>query len=45
VAIGGIHAGNAAEVAAAGADGLAMVSAVCAARDPIPAMTSTPMVS
>jgi thiamine-phosphate pyrophosphorylase len=34
VAIGGIHAGNAAAVMAAGADGLAVVSAVCAAEDP-----------
>jgi len=34
VAIGGIHAGNAAEVLAAGADGLAVVSAICGAADP-----------
>ena len=34
VAIGGIHAGNAAAVIAAGADGLAVVSALCAAADP-----------
>jgi thiamine-phosphate pyrophosphorylase len=34
VAIGGIHAGNAAEVTAAGADGLAVVSAIMAAADP-----------
>ncbi len=34
VAIGGIHAGNAAEVVAAGADGVAVVSAVMAAPDP-----------
>lgn len=34
VAIGGIHAGNAAAVLDAGADGLAVVSAVCAADDP-----------
>lgn len=34
VAIGGIHAGNAAAVMAAGADGVAVVSAVCAAPDP-----------
>nr|WP_279343641.1 thiamine phosphate synthase [Variovorax terrae] len=34
VAIGGIHPGNAAEVMAAGADGLAVVSALCAADDP-----------
>lgn len=34
VAIGGIHAGNAAQVLQAGADGLAVVSAICAAADP-----------
>ena len=34
VAIGGIHAGNAREVLRAGADGLAVVSALCAADDP-----------
>jgi len=34
VAIGGIHADNAAEVLRAGADGLAVVSALCAADDP-----------
>ena len=34
VAIGGIHAGNAAEVIRAGADGVAVVSAIMAARDP-----------
>ncbi len=34
VAIGGIHAGNAAQVLAAGADGLAVVSAICAAAEP-----------
>ena len=34
VAIGGIDAGNAAAVMAAGADGLAVVSALCAAADP-----------
>ena len=34
VAIGGIHCGNAAEVLRAGADGLAVVSALCAADDP-----------
>jgi thiamine-phosphate pyrophosphorylase len=34
VAIGGIHAGNAAQVLAAGADGLAVVSALCSADDP-----------
>jgi thiamine-phosphate pyrophosphorylase len=34
VAIGGIHAGNAREVLSAGADGLAVVSALCAAPDP-----------
>jgi thiamine-phosphate pyrophosphorylase len=34
VAIGGIHASNAAQVIAAGADGIAVVSAICAAPDP-----------
>ncbi|MBM4154847.1 MAG: thiamine phosphate synthase [Lentisphaerae bacterium] len=34
VAIGGIHAGNAADVIRAGADGVAVVSAVMAAADP-----------
>ena len=34
VAIGGIHAGNAAAVRAAGADGLAVVSAIMTAADP-----------
>ncbi len=34
VAIGGIHPGNAAEVLHAGADGLAVVSAICSAPDP-----------
>lgn len=34
VAIGGIHAGNAADVIAAGADGLAVVSEICSAPDP-----------
>lgn len=34
VAIGGIHAGNAREVLQAGADSLAVVSALCAADDP-----------
>jgi thiamine-phosphate pyrophosphorylase len=34
VAIGGIHVDNAASVMAAGADGLAVVSALCAAADP-----------
>ncbi len=34
VAIGGIHAGNAYDVLHAGADGLAVVSALCAADDP-----------
>jgi thiamine-phosphate pyrophosphorylase len=34
VAIGGLHAGNAVEVLRAGADGLAMVSALCSAEDP-----------
>ena len=34
VAIGGIHSGNAMAVIDAGADGLAVVSAICAASDP-----------
>lgn len=34
VAIGGLHAGNAASVLRAGADGLAVVSALCSAPDP-----------
>ena len=34
VAIGGMHAGNARQVLRAGADGLAVVSALCAADDP-----------
>jgi len=34
VAIGGIHQGNAAELLQAGADGLAVVSAICSAADP-----------
>jgi thiamine-phosphate pyrophosphorylase len=34
VAIGGIHGGNARDVLRAGADGLAVVSALCAADDP-----------
>ena len=34
VAIGGIHEGNAREVLRAGADGLAVVSAICAGDDP-----------
>jgi len=34
VAIGGIHVGNAREVLLAGADGLAVVSALCSAQDP-----------
>lgn len=34
VAIGGLHAGNAAAAVAAGADAVAVVSAVCAAPDP-----------
>jgi thiamine-phosphate pyrophosphorylase len=34
VAIGGIHAGNTADVIEAGADGVAVVSAICAAADP-----------
>ena len=40
VAIGGIHAGNAREMLAAGADGLALVSALCAAVDPRAAAAS-----
>ena len=40
VAIGGIHAGNAPDVMAAGADGLAVVSALCAAADPAEAARS-----
>jgi thiamine-phosphate pyrophosphorylase len=34
VAIGGLHAGNAAEVIRAGADSIAVVSAICVAADP-----------
>ncbi len=34
VAIGGLKAGNAGEVMGAGADGIAVVSAICAADDP-----------
>jgi thiamine-phosphate pyrophosphorylase len=34
VAIGGIHAGNTADVVAAGVDGVCVVSAICAAADP-----------
>ena len=34
VAIGGLNAGNAGDVTAAGADGVAVVSAICAAPDP-----------
>ena len=34
VAIGGIHLSNTVEVLAAGADGLAVVSALCSADDP-----------
>jgi thiamine-phosphate pyrophosphorylase len=40
VAIGGIHLGNAAEVLQAGADGLAVVSAICSAVDPSAAAQS-----
>lgn len=40
VAIGGIHQGNAREVLAAGADGLAVVSAICSAADPCAAARS-----
>jgi len=34
VAIGGLHAGNIPEVVQAGAEGIAVVSAICAATDP-----------
>jgi thiamine-phosphate pyrophosphorylase len=34
VAIGGIHAANAASVAATGVDGVCVVSDICAAADP-----------
>ena len=34
VAIGGLHAGNAADAIEAGADGVAVVSAICSAPDP-----------
>jgi thiamine-phosphate pyrophosphorylase len=34
IAIGGVHPGNATEVVRAGADGVAVVSAICAADDP-----------
>jgi thiamine-phosphate pyrophosphorylase len=34
VAIGGVHTGNAAAVLGAGADGLAIVSAICSSPDP-----------
>lgn len=40
VAIGGIHQGNAAELLQAGADGLAVVSAICSAPDPRAAAAS-----
>ena len=40
VAIGGIHLGNATEVLQAGADGLAVVSAICSAPDPSAAAQS-----
>jgi len=40
VAIGGIHLGNAHEVLRAGASGLAVVSALCAAADPCAAARS-----
>ena len=40
VAIGGIHQGNAGDVLAAGADGLAVVSAICSAADPCAAAQS-----
>jgi len=34
IAIGGINSSNVAEVIRAGADGVAVVSAICAAEDP-----------
>ena len=34
VAIGGLHAGNAADAVEAGAAGVAVVSAICSAPDP-----------
>jgi len=37
VAIGGLNASNAAEVVAAGADGIAVASAICSAEDPLEA--------
>ena len=40
VAIGGLHAANAQAVLSAGADGLAFVSALCAADDPCAAATA-----
>ncbi|MDD2879340.1 MAG: thiamine phosphate synthase [Rhodoferax sp.] len=40
VAIGGVHVTNAAEVLLAGADGLAVVSAICSAPDPSAAAQS-----
>jgi thiamine-phosphate pyrophosphorylase len=40
VAIGGIHLANAAEVLLAGADGLALVSALCSVDDPCAAAKS-----
>lgn len=40
VAIGGVHLGNAADVLQAGADGLAVVSAICSAADPSAAAQS-----
>jgi thiamine-phosphate pyrophosphorylase len=40
VAIGGVHLSNAAEVLLAGADGLAVVSAICSAQDPSAAAQS-----
>ncbi|MFO7568562.1 MAG: thiamine phosphate synthase [Smithellaceae bacterium] len=44
VAIGGIHPENAKEVAAAGADALAVVSAICAADDPCEATRKLRMI-
>jgi thiamine-phosphate pyrophosphorylase len=40
VAIGGVHLGNALELLQAGADGLAVVSAICSAADPCAAARS-----
>ena len=45
VAIGGIHQSNAAQVLRAGADGLAVVSAICSANDPQAAAESFQFIS